>query len=107
MHAGAAARKRSGSRATSASPTSPSARPALALDRGRRVEVRRAGLRALRRDRAACDLLVQPDDRLADADTASKPLVLLVRGAAGDTDQHPEAARIDRVDARVPRELVE
>src|SRR5215211_2137490 len=83
------------------------ARPAVALDLAQRVEVGGARLRALRRDRAACDLLVQADDGLADADETAEPGVFLVRLAARDADQHPETARVDAVAVRVPGELLE
>ena len=59
-----------------------------------------AGVRVLRRDRAARDLLVQADDGLADAHAPTEPRVLLVRLAAGDADQHPEPALVDAVDTR-------
>ena len=83
------------------------ARAAIRLDLAQRVEVGNAGVRVLRRDRAASDLLVQADHRLADAHAPAEPRVLLVRLAAGDADQHAETTRVDAVRAHLSRERVQ
>src|SRR6266511_14292 len=60
-----------------------------------RVEVGHAGLRVLRRDRAAAHIAEQTDESLADLDGPLDPAVLFVRSAAVDLEQHPEAAAVD------------
>ncbi len=50
---------------------------------------------------------MQEHDRLAEPDAAPQPLVLLVRAAALDADEHPEAARVDGVAAGPAGELGE
>src|SRR5205823_10864524 len=78
------------------------------LDLPERVEVANAGLRVLRRDRTAADGVAQLDDRLAHADAAPDPAVLLVRLRPADPDQHPEAPCIDRLlTPRAPAQLLE
>ena len=56
---------------------------------------------------AAADVPERTDDCLADANVTVEPLVLLVRAAAVDSDEHPEAALVDRVGTRACGEVVE
>src|SRR5207342_810841 len=62
-----------------------------------RRQVAHAGLRMAASDDAAAGVASDGDDRLADADAAADPLVLLVRSDPVDPEQHPEAARVDRL----------
>src|SRR5579884_2381380 len=80
---------------------------AVRAERSQRVERGHARVRILRRHGAAAHLAEWTDDRLADADVAAEPLVLLVRAAAVDPDQHPEAAFVQLVFARPACELGE
>ena len=83
------------------------AQPAVGDDRSERVEVAGARVGILGRDRAARDLLADEQDRLAELDPAADPGVLLVRLAAGELDEHPEPAPVDRAAAQVLAEQVE
>ena len=69
-----------------------------------RVEVGLAGLGVLRRHRAAADVSLRHDDRLADLNAPAEPLVLLVLAQAVDAEVHPEPATVDLVDAGGPRD---
>src|SRR6266511_1844081 len=80
---------------------------AIAVDRSQRVEVGNAGLRILGGDRTAADIAAQLDDGVADLDAPFQPPVLLVRLAALDLEEHPEAASVDVVAAGLPGELGE
>ena len=70
---------------------------AVGRDRPERVEVRRAGLRVLGRDRAAADVPADPDHGLADPEVLLDPAVLLVWLAAVELEEHPEAATVHRL----------
>jgi len=69
----------------------------VVLDRAQRVEVACARVRGLSRDRAAADMAVDANARLADLHLATDPRVFLVRLGSAHRDQHPEAPRVDRL----------
>src|SRR6266550_4577859 len=69
---------------------------AVGRDRLQRVEVRFTALGILGRDRTAADVPADPDQSLADPDVLLDPAVLLVRLAAVELEEHPEAATVDR-----------
>ena len=83
------------------------AQPAVGNDRSQGVEVARARVGILGRDRAARNLLADEHDGLAELDATPDPAVLLVRLAAGELDEHPEPAPVDRAAPHVLPEQVE
>ena len=71
------------------------------------LEIRHAGLGILRCHGATADEPVDPHDRVADRDATSRPGVLSVRRDTVDLEQHPEAAAVDAVLARLVRDRSE
>src|SRR5438270_10639492 len=68
---------------------------AVILDQLQRVEVTLAGVRVARGHGAAFDRTADPQHSVAYAYEAGIPLVLLVRAAAIDREQHAKASGVD------------
>src|SRR5262245_60280763 len=73
-------------------------------ERFQRVDVGRTRVGVLRRHRAATDVSLRHDDRLAEPDATAEPLVLLVLAEPVDAEVHAEAPLVDLVHAEGPCE---
>src|SRR5439155_16811372 len=86
----------------------PGVEAAVLVQDPERVEIRDAGLRVLRRDRAASDRAAEAHQCLADAHAAPEPCILPVRVDSVDLEQHSEAAAVNGlVLSALTRELAE
>src|SRR5205823_8782034 len=69
--------------------------PPVAPDQAEGVEIDLPRVGVSRRDRTAFDRAAHAHDRLTDREQLPFPGVLLMRLAAAELEQHPEAPRID------------